>query len=183
MSTNFRNAVKFAQSKLEEYREVDYISVIENYNKAFSLGVYDESTNWDSEIEKAKENYDSFIKVKRYCAKLIREDKLEPQFAFWLMDYLDGNFQPPKNSQRGAPKKHRKFDVLALLVNLLCKKFKLNPMRGPESPALSACDALSQAIIAVNREKNYEYLIEITSYDRLQKAYSTAKQRGDFWFS
>ena len=180
MSTNFRDAVKFAQSKLEEYREVDYISVIENYNKTFSLGIYDESTNWDLEIEKAKENYESFVKVKRYCARLIRIGKLEQKFEDWLIDYLDGVFQPPRNSKRGTPKKHNEFDVLALLINLLCEKFELSPTRGRESAEVSACDALSQAIITVNRETEYKDPIEITSYDGLEKHYSAAKKRGDF---
>ena len=180
MSDNFRDAVNFAQSKLKEYRKIDYISVIENYNKTFSLGVYDESTDLDSEIKEAKEDYDSFVRLKRHCARLIRVGRLEPPFENWLMDYLDDIFQPPPNPKRGAPKKHNDFDVLALLINLLCKKFKLSPMRGRESAEVSACDALSQAIIIINKEYNYINPIKITSYDRLQKHYSAAKKRGDF---
>ena len=180
MSDNFRDAVKFARSKLEKYREVDLMARFESASKSNSLGVYNEKIDWDSEIEKANEDYDSFVRLKRHCARLIRVGRLEPQFENWLMDYLDDIFQPPTNPKRGAPKKHNEFEVLVHIIRILYEKFKLNPMRGPESPALSACDALSQAIIVINKENNYINPIKISSYDRLQKLYSAAKQRDDF---
>lgn len=180
MSNNFRDAVKFAQERLEKYKEVNLISSFENIGKSVSLGVYDETIDWDLEIEKAKENYDNFVRLKRYCARLIRVGKLELQFEDWLMDYLDDIFQPPTNPKRGAPQKHNEFDVLVQLIKTLSVKFKLNPMRGRESAKISACDALSQAIITVNRDSDYKDPIEITSYDRLQKLYSAAKKRGIF---
>lgn len=177
MGDNFKAALEYSRGKLEEYREVGLMARFESASKSNSLGVYNETIDWDLEIEKAKEDYDSFVRLKRYCARLIRVGKLEPQFENWLMDYLDDIFQPPPNPKRGAPKKHNDFDVLALLIDTIYKKFKLSPTRNDVSERVSACDVVSEAVLEFNFKHRESFEIKPNSYSALKKLYFGTKAK------
>ena len=171
MSENFRKAVTSTFKMLEEYQGRGLFSHMTSISRAAILGVYDETTDWDKELEKAKENYDSFDKLKRHCAMLIRKEALTPKLMDWLTAYLEDRLTKPKRSAK-RPETGSKINLMfGQFVMSAANEFNLNPTRNEASEKLSACDAVGEAIILFNQKYPHENRLAGYSYEFLKKEY------------
>jgi len=178
MSDNFRKAVARTLKTLEKYQALDAFSHMKSISRTTILGVHDENTDWDKEIEKAKENFDSFDKLKRHCAWLIRKDTLNPDLKEWIISYLEDRIRAPKRpSQR--PETGSKINLFfGQIVMSIANEFKLYPTRNEASEELSACDAVGKAINLFNQKYPQENRLAGYSYAYLKKEYLKSKDHG-----
>ena len=63
--TKFDKAVEFATKNIEIYLDRGLFRFMESATRSSALGLYDKDFNWEKELEKSKEDYDSFDRVKR----------------------------------------------------------------------------------------------------------------------
>ena len=178
MVTKFDKAVEFATNHIDGYLDSGVFRFMESATRSSALGLHDKDFNWEKELEKSKEDYDSFDRVKRYCADLIRRQKPLPELLrMFVAAYLDDALRPP-NREKGAPITGKETNMfLPQLVHRVSINYQLTPTRNYESDNKnSACDAVS---IAINKFPNPKpKSLQASSYESLSKHYTRAKKQG-----
>ena len=71
MVTKFEKAVEFATNHIDGYLDSGVFRFMESATRSSALGLHDKDFNWEKELEKSKEDYDSFDRVK-YIKKSLK---------------------------------------------------------------------------------------------------------------
>ena len=184
MNIKFNEAVNFAEERLLGMIEVNLISKAEIKGRFLEHNINPEEIDWFSLIEDSKENSDAFEKLRLYCSWVIRRDNyLEAPLRLWLCDYLEGLIKEPPGN-KGRPKKSFGSEYfIALLISIVCRKYKLTHSRNQASPELSGCDVIAEAIREVNSDSQPEIFIKPTSYNELRQLFSRMKKKFPNQFS
>ena len=179
MTSQYRSAVHQVTLKLEHFSEVGLLKYDKALALSASLRIYDDTYDWQSDLKNAHKDDDSFQRLKRYCAWLIRgKDPLPTELKSWTADYLDEVFTPPIRS-KGAPRTGSDVSmVLGQLVASVARDFSLTPTRNDETKEkLSACDAVAEAILTFNKKQETKNKIKSGSYVSLKLKYFSYKAK------
>ena len=180
LKMSFEEAVNYATQKLSDLNNSNLFLHADRVEKTIEFQVIgNDDFNWAEMIQTSKTSYNDFVKLKMYCSRCLRENRvLERQLSEWLCNYLDGVLESPTRS-RGAPQALRAREwFIALLIQEVARTVKLYISRNDASDAKSACDVLCQAVIAINRDNPSQKPLKLTSYDEMRKLYTRAKKRG-----
>jgi len=141
------------------------------------LGVFERPFDWETKLANSKENYDSFIALRSYCADEIRSQITLPELVrYWIANVIDGVITPPKRRE-GRPNAEPEFRLfLARLIFFIENRYNLKPTRNASSPPISACDAVSVAMTTLPAARG----LKPNSFDELAKIYSEAEKSGAF---
>ncbi|WP_368343664.1 hypothetical protein [Pelagovum sp. HNIBRBA483] len=178
MNDNFNLAIKFAKQELQGfYDRGNSFSALNQKGRSEILGVFSDDFDWQANLRNSAEDFHSFDSVKRYCAHLIRaEKKIPDELKLWIADVLEG-IRPTPSRSRGPMETGLENNMLIpRLVEKVAVHFGLMRTRNDESPPLSACDAVHQAIVQTSKATD----IKSRQYRTIKQAYLAAKRRGAF---
>jgi len=178
LNDNFKQAVEFSKEELQGfYDRGNSFSALNQKGKSEILEVFSEDFDWQSNLDKAADDFNSFDSLKRYCAHLTRTEKKMPdELKHWLADVLEG-IQPTLKPPRGGVATGLENNMLLpRLVEKVAVFFELERTRNDTSDRRSACDAVHQAIIQIPEESD----IKSRQYRTIKQAYIDAKKRGIF---
>ena len=179
MVSVFNDAVLHAETRLKGIVQNRLFHIAEGAAKHYSLKVNPEAdVNWVELIKEAETNSDKFEILKLYYSRTRRMGlEPEPIVSTWICDYLDGIIKEPTRRQ-GAPKKWGGRDFLIWnLIEVIAQKFSLTISRNEASLRESACDAVSMAVINVNKTLKSTELIRPTSYNELRQLHAREKKK------
>ena len=178
MNDNFKEAVEFAISELGGvYERGGSFSALNQKGRYEQLGVFFDDFDWQSRLQQAAGDFNSFDSLKRYCAHLIRAKKQIPDdLKYWIADVLEGVQPTPKQPRGGVSSGLENNFLIPRLVEKVGVLYKLTRTRNDTSDHRSACDAVHQAIIQIPEALD----IKSRQYRTIKKAYLDAKKRGIF---
>ena len=178
MNKQFQAAVKDAKAELQRLYDCGALphGLFHLYQSS-RLGVFEKPFDWEEKLASSKENYDAFIALRSYCAGQIRlQNKMPERLRYWIASVIDGSIIAPKRRD-GRPNAEKEFRLfLARLIFFIMKRHNLKPTRNASSSAISACDAVSEAINTLPASRG----LKPNSYDELAKIYAEAEKLGVF---
>lgn len=178
MSEQYQAAVKDAKAELQCLYDCGALphGLFHIYQSS-RLGVFEKPFDWKEKLASSKENYDAFIALRSYCAEQIRvQNKMPERLRYWIASVIDGSITAPKR-RNGRPNKEKEFRLfLARLIFFIKERHNLKPTRNASSSAISACDAVSEAINTLPASRG----LKPNSYDELAKIYAEAEKLGVF---
>ena len=178
MSEQYQAAVKDAKAELQRLYDCGALphGLFHIYQSS-RLGVFEKPFDWEEKLASSKENYDAFIALRSYCAEQIRvQNKMPKRLRYWIASVIDGYITAPKR-RNGRPNKEKEFRLfLARLIFFIEERHNLKPTRNASSSAISACDAVSEAINTLPSSRG----LKPNSYDELAKIYAEAEKLGVF---
>lgn len=178
MEEKFNQAVEFAGNELQGfYDRGNSYTALNQKGRSERLGVFSEDFDWQANLRNAAEDFHSFDTTKRYCAHLIRAEREIPcELKHWVADVLEG-IRPTPRRPRGTIDTGLENNMLVpRLVEKVAVRFGLHRTRNDESPPLSACDAVHQAIVQTPAAID----IKSRQFVTIKKDYLDAKRRGIF---
>lgn len=178
MSEQYQAAVKDAKAELQRLYDCGALphGLFHIYQSS-RLGVFEKPFDWEEKLASSKENYDAFIALRSYCAEQIRvQNKMPERLRYWIASVIDGYITAPKRRD-GRPNAEKEFRLfLARLIFFIMKRHNLKPTRNASSSAISACDAVSEAINTLPASRG----LKPNSFDELAKIYTEAEKSGAF---
>ena len=178
MSEQYQAAVKDAKAELQRLYDCGALphGLFHIYQSS-RLGVFEKPFDWEEKLASSKENYDAFIALRSYCAEQIRvQNKMAERLRYWIASVIDGSITAPKR-RNGRPNKEKEFRLfLARLIFFIEERHNLKPTRNASSSAISACDAVSEAINTLPASRG----LKPNSYDELAKIYTEAEKSSAF---
>ena len=178
MSEQYQAAVKDAKAELQRLYDCGALphGLFHIYQSS-RLGVFEKPFDWEETLACSKENYDAFIALRSYCAGQIRlQNKMPERLRYWIASVINGYITAPKR-RNGRPNKEKEFRLfLARLIFFIKERHNLKPTRNASSSAISACDAVSEAINTLPASRG----LKPNSYDELAKIYAEAEKLGVF---
>jgi hypothetical protein len=178
LNKQFQAAVKDAKAELQRVYDCGALphGLFHLYQSS-RLGVFEKPFDWEEKLASSKENYDAFIALRSYCAEQIRvQNKMAERLRYWIASVIDGSIIAPKRRD-GRPNAEKEFRLfLARLIFFIKERHHLKPTRNASSSAISACDAVSEAINTLPASRG----LKPNSYDELAKIYAEAENSGAF---
>ena len=178
MSEQFEAAVEEAKAEFQRLYDCGALPHgLFHVYRSSRLGVYEKPFDWEIKLADSKENYDSFIALKSYCAEQIRaENKMPERLRYWIAAVIVDAVTPPKR-RGGRPNAEKEFRLfLARLIFFIEKRHNLKPTRNASSSPISACDAVSIAMQTLPSARG----LQPNSFDELARVYSEAEKSGAF---
>ena len=98
------------------------------------------------------------------------------RLRYWIASVIDGSIIAPKRRD-GRPNAEKEFRLfLARLIFFIKERHHLKPTRNASSSAISACDAVSEAINTLPASRG----LKPNSYNELARIYAEAENSGAF---
>ena len=173
MDNNFNLAVQFAAKELQGfYDRGGSFKALNQKGRSEILEVFSEDFDWQANLEMASKDFHAFDSLKRYCAHLIRTEKVLPEeLRHWIADHLEGIVTEIKQPKGGVVTGLENNFLIPRLVEKVAVKFNLDRTRNDATEPYSACDVVHKAILLIPEA------IEIKSrqYRTIKKAYEDAK--------
>ena len=173
--SKFQDAVEYTYQKLIIMKDgflLERANVASPDIESF-IQCHDSDITWNDSVERSKDDIELFNSLKKAASYHIKfEIKMPVPLSIWVSEYLDGIRIEPKNiRKKGRPSKIRQQEVfIAVLIRLVEREFALKISRNQSGlHTESACDVLSQAILKLYQNTNYQ--IQPNSYDGLLKLY------------
>jgi len=178
LNKQFQAAVRDAKAELQRLYDCGALphGLFHMYQSS-RLGVFEKPFDWEEKLASSKENYDAFIALRSYCAEQIRvQNKMPERLRYWIASVINGSITAPKR-RNGRPNAEKEFRLfLARLIFFIKERHHLKPTRNASSSAISACDAVSEAINTLPASRG----LKPNSYDELAKIYAEAEKLGVF---
>ena len=92
MDDNFNLAIQFVTKELQGfYDRGGSFKALNQKGRSEILEVFSEDFDWQANLKMASKDFHAFDSLKRYCAHLIRTEKILPEeLRHWIADHLEG---------------------------------------------------------------------------------------------
>ena len=173
MDNNFNLAVQFAAKELQGfYDRGGSFKALNQKGRSEILEVFSEDFDWQANLRMASKDFHAFDSLKRYCAHLIRTEKIMPEeLRHWIADHLEGIVTEIKQPKGGVVTGLENNFLIPRLVEKVAVKFNLDRTRNDATKPYSACDVVHKAILLIPEASE----IKSRQYRTIKKAYEDAK--------